>query len=134
MRRNQTTYIPESYPPTPPVTVTFPAFPEDLSLLTAGPGGLTPTEQHQRAVEIARYFRDHYLSEIIYRDDRHIAIAIIRPRADDIPYKICVDRDGNVSIYPFEVSVPTLHPIILKRAALAAGSMLAALGALLFMS
>jgi len=135
LRRNITGRAGTSPLPPAPITVTFPAlFAETLPDAALAQACLTPRAQHAQAVQIARSFRNHYLAEIRYCDERQATIAIIRPiharRGNQTPQKICVDSAGNVNLYHLGAA-QSLVGRILWRLLLAATIVSAALGMLM---
>jgi len=82
----------------PSITATFP-------FLAAGPylaePRLTPAAQHLQAIQVARGFRGHYVSEIKYNAQDHTAIARLRAKHDHrgrADHEITVDAQGNVNV------------------------------------
>lgn len=60
---------------------------------------LTPNDQTRFALQIAKSFKQHYVTEIVYLQDRQVAAATIKPVSQtDIPHTITVDADGNVDV------------------------------------
>lgn len=62
---------------------------------------LTPAAQHLQAVQVARGFRGHYVSEIKYDAKARIAIARLRSKHDhrgQADQEITVDAQGNVNV------------------------------------
>jgi hypothetical protein len=88
MRRHCTT---APQPPAPSHTATVPS----------ASRALTPTEQEQQAITIAKSFKQHYLASITYCNDQQLATALIKPiNAHELPHEIQVDADGNADIVP----------------------------------
>jgi hypothetical protein len=60
---------------------------------------LSPDEQTSYAIQIAKSFKQHYLSEVLYLKDSRMAAATLKPiNPADIPHTIYVDSDGNVDV------------------------------------
>lgn len=119
------------------VTVTYvaPADEPDLTYLAPDAEQLSPLEQQQRALQVARSFKDTYLAEVSYLAERQLAIATIRPvlaqrNALDTPHRICVDAEGNINV--FRLSGPTAadQHLMLSRVLLILGGLLSVLGVL----
>jgi hypothetical protein len=99
---------------TPPVKSTRPAA-----------GGLTPVQQRQQALLVARSFKEHYLSGISYREDCGTTIAIVRPiqrKKGNVPHRISVDPAGNVSVTRLKPSPAAPSPRIMRWLLLAGGA------------
>jgi hypothetical protein len=137
MRRNKSGYLPSFWPPAPPITTT---------LATAGPGnpkpiaydGLSPIEQERRARQVARSFKQHYLSKIHYLSERRIAVAVVKPirtgkTSSGTAHRICVDTDGNVSIDLTASYAPGRLKFVPARQLFTIGILLAALGTVLLL-
>lgn len=99
MRRNQPDYSADQHPPAPPITVTYETV--SGSDLCAPPTLFTRSEQERRAIQIARSFKHHYLSEMAHHDRKQLVVAILRPVGTrSAPLRISVDPDGNVNVTP----------------------------------
>ncbi len=104
MRHHNTGRIAGSRLPASPVTVTFPAlFIDPHADEALAHQRLSPEAQHWQAVQVARSFKNHYLAEVHYCDDRQSTIAVIRPihvrrNSNQGPQEICVDSAGNVNL------------------------------------
>ncbi len=118
MRRNQAASQGSPAEWVTPITATFADHPR-----------LSATEQKQRALQVAKSYKSHFLAEYRYRDDQNLAVAVIRPRStSDSVQQICVDADGNVSI--LDENLP--QRLILSRVAVVLSGMLAAIGTLMW--
>jgi len=133
MRRNKPSHA-LSPLPAPPITAAFP-------LLAARPGRrfLTPPEQRQQVIQIARNFRSHYLANITYLDDIKMTVAVVRPtharrKECDGPHEICVDAAGNVSVSRCNLARPSRWWPVLSRMLVVVSVVLTALGALSLVS
>lgn len=88
-------------------------------------GGLSPAQQRQQAILIARSFKGQYLSGITYLDDYETTIAIVRPIHRDkanSPHQISVDPAGNISVTRLAPSPPAAAQRVARRLLLAAGA------------
>jgi hypothetical protein len=135
MRHNRPTYTANPDPPVSPTTVTFSAADLNSDPRTSD-HRLSPAEQRRQAVQVAKSFKRHYLSEISYLDGCRLAVAVIRPTGlphgpADIAQKICVDVDGNVSVIAYDAFPARARHLIVKRLLLA-GGILATLAISLF--
>lgn len=134
MRRNTTRRAGMSPLPASPITATFPAlFIDPQADAALAQAHLSPRAQHAQAIQIARSFKEHYLAEIRYCDERKATIAIIRPihvkRGTHTPHEICVDSAGNVNLYHLGAAQSPAGRIV-WRLVLAAAALSAALGML----
>lgn len=86
---------------------------------------LTPIQQRQQAILVARSFKDQYLSGITYLEDRGTTIAIVRPihrHKGNVPHEIRVDPAGNVSVTRLASSSPASSQRIGRWLLLAGGA------------
>ncbi|HEX3053073.1 MAG TPA: hypothetical protein VHP83_20610 [Aggregatilineaceae bacterium] len=121
IRRNQPAYTSPPAELVAPITVTFASANVHPCLSAA--------EQQQRAIQVAKSYKSHFLAEYSYRDDQNVAVAVIRPRsASDSVQQICVDADGNVSILADDLP----QRLILSRVAVVLSGMVAAIGTLMW--
>lgn len=88
-------------------------------------GGLTPAQQRQQAILIARSFKGQYLSGIAYLEDYETTIAIVRPIHRDkanSPHQISVDPAGNISVTRLAPPAPAEARRVARRLLLAAAA------------
>ncbi|HML24959.1 MAG TPA: hypothetical protein PKD09_25115 [Aggregatilinea sp.] len=135
MRRNHPTFNSRTLLPSP-LTVTFATLATEPDITTVLPDAesLTPAEQQQRALQIARTLKGGYLADLTYLADRRIAVATVCPILDqrnplDVPHKVCVDADGNVSVIRNDPHAASQR-LVLSRLLLVVGAFISALGAL----
>jgi hypothetical protein len=107
MRHHRT---PGAQPAAPAITVTFPSLSAGLQL-ARDLGCLSPTEQKRRAVQIARGFKSHYLSELSYNSASGLAVALLRPARPgvDIPRWISVTSEGDIRVWEEELDQASAH-------------------------
>ncbi len=89
------------------------------------PAKLTPVQQREQAILVARSFKDQYLSGIAYLEDRGTTIAIVRPiqrHKGNVPHEIRVDPAGNVSVTRLASSSPVSSQRIGRWLLLAGGA------------
>lgn len=135
MRRNQPAFSNLALAPFPrTVTYSTLATEPDIANLLPAAEHLTSLEQQQRALQVARTLKDGYLADLTYLADRRIAVATVCPilshrNALDVPHKVCVDVDGNVSVIRHDPHA-TSQQLVLSRLLLVVGALISALGAL----
>lgn len=138
MRRNKPDFAGPSRTAFAALTATFalPTTEPDIACLPLDAERLSPDEQQQRALQIARSLKAGYLSDIVYLPERQLAMATVRPilaqrRGLDAPHRICVDPEGNVSVRRLgEDGELAPRQLAMVRLLLVLGAVLSALGAL----
>jgi hypothetical protein len=132
-RRHKTGTAPRPPLAIPPITVTFRSLAAGLTLAD-DTFCLSPAEQKRRAIQIARSFKRHIMSELRYDDYSQSVVAVMKPAptADGAPqasHRIRVDADGNINVC--EEGVDCDNPASPHRSLLlTVCSVLTALGAL----
>lgn len=137
MRRSQDRGPARGQTPRHAVTVTYVAPMDEPDLTTIAPDAehLSPLEQQQRALQVARSFKDAYLADVSYLAERQLAVATIRPvltqrNAMDVPHRICVDAEGNVNVLRLSRQTAADQSFMLSRVLLVLGGLLSALATL----
>lgn len=135
MRRNQPGFANRALAPSPR-TVTFSTLAAEPDIADVLPDAerLTSIEQQQRALQVARTLKGGYMADLTYLADRRIAVATVCPilaqrNTLDVPHKVCVDADGNVSVIRHDPDA-TPQQLVLSRLLLVVGALMSALGAL----
>ncbi|WP_162910051.1 hypothetical protein [Aggregatilinea lenta] len=135
MRRSQPAFANRSLAPSP-ISITFstPTREPDIAHVLPDAERLSPIEQQQRALQIARTLKGGYLADLTYMAERRIAVATVHPmlahhNALDVPHNVCVDVNGNASVIRRD-PYGTPQRLVLSRLLLVVGALMSALGAL----